>query len=63
MQALTINKTPPLPRNLGVPQRSWWLEADRAEFSAAVEREAPRMRQSRFGGMTPAIVPGGLVNR
>jgi hypothetical protein len=61
-RSITIN--PPVPRNIGIPERSWWLdESSREAFAAAVERETPRMRQSKYGGQTPSIVPGGLVQR
>lgn len=33
------------------PAGSWWLEKDRAQFSAAAKQEAVRM--ARSGSMTP----------
>ena len=38
-----------LPRDAGLPDRSWWVGLSREKFDQAVEREARRMRDSKMG--------------
>lgn len=38
-----------LPRDAGLPTRSWWMDLSREEFDAAAAREVVRMRDSKYG--------------
>ncbi len=44
-----------LPREAGLPTRSWWLTAPRDGFSRTAAQEADRMRSSRFGRITRLV--------
>lgn len=45
-----------LPREAGAPTESWWTGKSREEFDRAAAAEQLRMKDSKFGNVTKAIL-------